>query len=328
MHSSLDALSFGAATREPVTVDPDTALRNMQLRSQRMLLDNHLRNIGGKLTDEQVEDLFDIQLKRTYTCAKGDDWEIVFLEIPRWILSDGDKARDLDALRHGFRRKTVRFISPQLDLPSPAARRLFQVWKKNDGIDAKLIPWSDIDYLEDGQVRLSELLDVDTDISDSSDAASTPSVLPTSASRDRVFISYSHANPVWFRRLEIQLAGLRDKLDVWSDEDIPVGTDWFPRIQSALDRAKIAIMLVTPEFVASDFIRTHEVPRILEAAKRGDLTLFWILVSDSHYEQLGLDTKQASHNIAKPLDSLTRSKRNQTLKTITRKVLDAFEASN
>ncbi|MET0070712.1 MAG: toll/interleukin-1 receptor domain-containing protein [Candidatus Thiodiazotropha sp.] len=326
MHSSLDVLSFGAATREPVAVDPAEALRDMQLQSRRALLESHLRKIGGSLSDEQVEDLFDIQLKRTYSCARGDDWEVVFLEIPQWILSDGDKARDLDALRHGFRRKTVRFVSPQLDLPSPAARRLFQVWKNNDGIDAKLIPWSDINYLEDGQVRLSELLDVDADLTDSTAVASSPTARPKPLARDRVFISYSHANPEWFRRLEIQLAGLRERLEVWSDEDIPVGTDWFPRIQSALDRAKVAIMLVTPEFVASEFIRAHEVPKILEAAERGDLTLFWILVSDSHYDQIGLDDKQAPHDVSKPLDTLTRAKRNQALRTITGKVLEAFES--
>ncbi|MBT3045590.1 MAG: toll/interleukin-1 receptor domain-containing protein [Candidatus Thiodiazotropha sp.] len=327
MHSSLDVLSFGAATREPVAVDPAEALRDMQLQSRRALLESHLQKIGGSLSDERVEDLFDIQLKRTYSCAKGDDWEVVFLEIPRWILSDGDKARDLDALRHGFRRKTVRFVSPQLDLPSPAARRLFQVWKNNDGIDAKLIPWSDINYLEDGQVRLSELLDVDADLTDATAVASSPTARPKPLARDRVFISYSHANPEWFRRLEIQLAGLRERLEVWSDEDIPVGTDWFPRIQSALDRTKVAIMLVTPEFVASEFIRAHEVPKILEAAKRGDLTLFWILVSDSHYDQIGLDDKQAPHDVSKPLDTLTRAKRNQALKTITGKVLEAFESN-
>ncbi|MES9946592.1 MAG: toll/interleukin-1 receptor domain-containing protein [Candidatus Thiodiazotropha sp.] len=327
MYSSLDVLSFGTATREPVAVDPGEALRHMHLHSRRTLLENHLQNIGANLTDEQVEDLYDIQLKRTYSCARGDNWEIVFLEVPRWILSDGDKARDLDALRHGFRRKTVRFVSPQLDLPSPAARRVFQVWKNKDGIDAQLIPWSDINYLEDGQVRLRDLLDVDAIIPDSTEVTSSPAATPTSVSRDRVFISYSHANPVWFRHLEIHLVGLWDRLEVWSDKDIPVGTDWFPRIQSALDRAKIAIMLVTPEFVASDFIRTHEVPKILEAANRGDLTLFWILVSDSHYELIGLDAKQASHDISKPLDSLNKSKRNQALKAITRKVLDTFEAS-
>jgi hypothetical protein len=85
-------------------------------------------------------------------------------------------------------------------------------------------------------------------------------------------------------------------------------------------------MLVTPEFVASDFIRTHEVPRILEAAGRGDLTLFWILISDCHYEQIGLDAKQeATRDVTRPLDTLSRAKRNQVLKEITGKVLKAFE---
>jgi hypothetical protein len=65
----------------------------------------------------------------------------------------------------------------------------------------------------------------------------------------------------------------------------------------------------------------------LPAFGRGDLTLFWILVSDSHYDQIGLDAKQTPHDVSKPLDSLTKSKRIQTLKAITIKVLEACESS-
>ena len=330
MRSGLNVLTFGVAgtaTKEPIEVDPREALRNMRLRSKRALLESHVQRIGGTIADDQAQDLYDIQLKRDFSRAAGDDWEIVLLEVPRWILSDGDKARDLDAIRHGFRRKTVRFVSPQLDVPCPAVRRVFQVWKENDEIDAKLIPWADIEYLETGETTLAEVLSVDSLSTISPGSGSVPVSGATPVARDRVFISYSHADPDWFRTLEIQLAGLKGRLDVWSDEQIPSGTDWFPKIQNELDRAKVAILLVTPEFVASDFIRSHEVPKSLDAAKRGELRLFWILVSDCHYEQMGLDAKQAPHDISRPLDGLSRSKRNQTLKAITKQVLEAYEAT-
>jgi hypothetical protein len=72
-------------------------------------------------------------------------------------------------------------------------------------------------------------------------------------------------------RLTEQLAVLqrRGLVDVWSDELIAVGDAWEPAIERALSGARIAVLLVSPSYLASDFIWTKEMPRIVAHAAQG-----------------------------------------------------------
>src|SRR5215470_5457177 len=89
--------------------------------------------------------------------------------------------------------------------------------------------------------------------------------------RLKVFISYSHKDRNWLERLTEQLAVLhrRGLVDIWSDELIAVGDAWEPAIDRALDGAKIAVLLVSPAFLASDFIWSREIPKIEAHAAQG-----------------------------------------------------------
>ena len=86
-----------------------------------------------------------------------------------------------------------------------------------------------------------------------------------------VFISYSHADEPWKDRLveHLQVLALEDVLDVWDDRRIDAGDDWRPAIEDAMERARVALFLVSTKFLTSKFIRESEVPRILERRKKG-----------------------------------------------------------
>ena len=93
-------------------------------------------------------------------------------------------------------------------------------------------------------------------------------------------------------------------IDLWDDSKIRPGSNWKEEIKRALARAKVVVILVSPNFLASEFIAQLEFPLLMEAAQKEGLTIFWILVSSWMYEDCGIQLYQAAHDIAKPLDQL------------------------
>src|ERR1043165_2720189 len=147
--------------------------------------------------------------------------------------------------------------------------------------------------------------------------------------RDEVFISYSHDDDKWLRRLQTALKPLvrKNAIDVWSDDRIGAGQEWKAEITAALGRAKIAVLLVSQPFLASDFIADEEMPAILAAAEEEGLTIIWIPVTASLYEETEIQRYQAAHDPKRPLDSLSDAEVNRALVSITKKIRDAMQST-
>src|SRR5215510_8137880 len=91
----------------------------------------------------------------------------------------------------------------------------------------------------------------------------------------RLFVSYSHHDEKYLEELRKYLETDR-RLDVWSDERIEAGEEWRKEIRTALAQADAAILLVSQDFLNSEFIRNHELPTLLESVKSKRLRLFLI----------------------------------------------------
>lgn len=81
-----------------------------------------------------------------------------------------------------------------------------------------------------------------------------------------IFISYSQKDKEWLdvvrSRLQVLKLNLQNKVSigVWDDQRLAGGDDWEPVLYKALEGAEIAVLLVTYNFLGSEFVRTKELP--------------------------------------------------------------------
>jgi hypothetical protein len=133
--------------------------------------------------------------------------------------------------------------------------------------------------------------------------------------RDQVFISYSHKDRTILEQLQITLRPLVSdkKISVWDDARIKSGDVWREQIQDALASAKVAVLLVSPDYLASDFVAEHELPSLLEAARKEGLRILWIAARFSMYQETEIARYQALNDPARPLASLSVAQRRKEL---------------
>jgi internalin A len=87
--------------------------------------------------------------------------------------------------------------------------------------------------------------------------------------------------------------------------------DTSKRILKSGSSRVIVKYVLSPTFLASDFIKNNELPPLLNAAKVDGLTIIWIPTSDSNYKYTEIASYQAAHDPNKPLDGLKKSERNK-----------------
>ena len=125
--------------------------------------------------------------------------------------------------------------------------------------------------------------------------------------RNKLFISYSHRDQKWLDVIRAPLepyVELHD-LKVWDDTHISPGEAWRKVIADALAQTRVALLLVSPGFIESVFIRDEELRYFLDAAERYAVKVRWLLLSDLRGLGNPLAYRQAILETATPLDKLT-----------------------
>jgi hypothetical protein len=102
-----------------------------------------------------------------------------------------------------------------------------------------------------------------------------------------VFLSYSHEDEAWKDRLKAHLDALESQglLDSWDDRRIEAGASWYVEIQEAMERASVAVLFVSKNFLTSKLIRGQEVPKLLERRRREGLHVIPVIVGSCLWKQ-------------------------------------------
>jgi hypothetical protein len=95
-----------------------------------------------------------------------------------------------------------------------------------------------------------------------------------------LFFSYSHIDEALRDQLEKHLAGLhrQDIISSWHDRRITAGTELGDAIDSHIDTADVILLLVSPDFIASDYCYEKEMVRALERHQKGQARVIPVIL--------------------------------------------------
>lgn len=122
-----------------------------------------------------------------------------------------------------------------------------------------------------------------------------------------IFVSYSHNDTEFLNRLKVHLRPFEKKgqIDLWVDTKIKAGEKWKEKISNALDKSVIAILLVSADFLASDFIVDNELPPLLKAAEEKGKVILPLIVKPCRFtSDENLSKFQAINDPKSPLSKL------------------------
>lgn len=167
----------------------------------------------------------------------------------------------------------------------------------------------------------------------------------------RVFVSYAHSdnesadpNQRWLDRLLEMIAPLHmmNEVGIWTDKDLNAGDKWKSNLESVVNTAEVAVLLVSPAYLASKFIRESELPTLLYRSQEGPHAVDIIPVvlrhcmyseaaflykrPDGARESVSLDVFQSINSPDEPLESLSRNQQDFILLALARRMYAAYKA--
>lgn len=137
----------------------------------------------------------------------------------------------------------------------------------------------------------------------------TPSqVVPAAATTQptraaRIFISYSHADEPYKDILEKHLSLLNriGVVETWSDRALAVGQNWEAEIRSQIEKADITILLISANFLASDYCYTREAAFALEEARTRTMSIVLVILSPVQWTLAPFSSLQSLPRNAQPI---------------------------
>jgi hypothetical protein len=117
-------------------------------------------------------------------------------------------------------------------------------------------------------------------------------------------------------------------LDIWDDTQIRAGAKWLDEIEKAIQSAKVGVLIVTADFLASDFIVKNELPPLLEAAEKDGAVIMSLIVSPSRFTSTkSLSQFESVNDPSRPPIKLSRGEEEEILVKVSEKIEEFFRST-
>src|SRR5260370_25448939 len=118
-----------------------------------------------------------------------------------------------------------------------------------------------------------------------------------------VLLCYAHKDEHLLKKLKIQLKPIQREglVKVWHDRDIGAGKDWEHEIDERLNTAQIILLLVSPDFIDSEYCYSIEMNRAMERDKLGEVRAIPIILRPTDWHHTPLGKLQALPKDGKPI---------------------------
>src|SRR5205823_1957427 len=91
-------------------------------------------------------------------------------------------------------------------------------------------------------------------------------------------------------------------IEMWNDRDITAGTEWEREINENLNTSQIILLLISPDFMNSEYCFSIEMKQALERHERGEARVIPIILYQVYWQIKPLSKFQALPPDAKPVN--------------------------
>ncbi len=118
-----------------------------------------------------------------------------------------------------------------------------------------------------------------------------------------IFCCYAREDQPLLYKLKTHLMPLQWQglITIWSDTNINAGMEWEQEIKKHLDTAHIILLLVSSDFMASEYCYSKEMKRAMQRHERGEARVIPILLRPTYWKGAPFDKLQALPTNARPV---------------------------
>jgi hypothetical protein len=129
--------------------------------------------------------------------------------------------------------------------------------------------------------------------------------IPSHIDAPSLFISYSRRDGYFFEELTTHLKLLQRKrvIDTWHEGRVGAGEDWNRIIRTQVEQANIIILLISSDFLSSDYIWKHEFSEAFERHKRKEVSILPIIIRPCNWQVSPIANLQVFPLNAMPVSS-------------------------